>query len=278
MADRIHPRHSGSVTDEENPNPNVNLETFSVEQETPVSDTRPMLEKPITPSGTYVVQVPKDQIYRFPSPENAARYERYSRGKPRRGCCCRCFCCCFSFIVTLIVLIGIAALVFYLVVKPKAPSYSVSSISIVGFNLNQLTSQTLTPEFDVYVSADNPNTKIGIYYEPSSSVEIYSSSNVKLSNGTVPVFYQPTQNVTVFEVIMKGTVPLTTALNSTLLQEQSAGKIPLELYCNVPVKLKIGSVSTWKITVKVTCNIVVNSLSTNSNIVSKSCSAKVNVF
>ncbi|KAJ4977553.1 hypothetical protein NE237_008333 [Protea cynaroides] len=231
MADRIHTRHSGSTTDPENPNPNVNRGTFFVKQEIPVSDTRPMLEKSRPPI-----------------------YESNNLRKPR--CCAGGCCCCFSFIVTLIILIGIAVLVFYLVVKPKTPSYSVNNISIKGFNLNQLTSQTFSPEFDVSISANNPNTKIGIYYEPSSSVEIYTSSNVELSIGTLPVFYQPTQNVTVFNVIMKGTVPLTTALTSTLLQQQSAGKIPLVLYSDVPVKLKIMTVTSWKITVKETCNIV----------------------
>ncbi|KAJ4952491.1 hypothetical protein NE237_029323 [Protea cynaroides] len=186
MAERIHSRHSGSVTDEENPNPNINRGTFSIEQETPISNTRPMLEKPKTPSGTYVVVVLK------------IKSTKYNRGKPHRGCCCHCFCCCFSFIVTLIVLIGIAALLFYLVVKPKAPSYLVSNISIKGFNSNQLTPQTLSPEFDVSVLADNSNTKIRIYYEPSSSISIYTSSSMKLDNGTLPVFYQPTQNVRVF--------------------------------------------------------------------------------
>ncbi|XP_043725885.1 NDR1/HIN1-like protein 13 [Telopea speciosissima] len=277
MAVRVHHRNSNSTTDEENPDPNLRSPSLP---ETPASSaTRPMLEKPPPPPGTYVVQLPKDQIYKVPSPRAAVRYENYSIRKPRRcgGCCCRCFCCFFGFILILAILLGVAALVFYFVVKPQTPSYSVDKLSIKGFNMTQLaTSQSLSTEFDATVSADNPNTKIGIYYEPDSSVTIYHS-NVKLSNGSVPVFYQPTQNVTNFVVTMTGTVPLTSTLSSTLIAEQNAGKIPLVLNINVPAKLKIGAVTTWVFTVKVTCNIVVNSLSVNSSIVSKSCSAKLNL-
>ncbi|XP_042513638.1 NDR1/HIN1-like protein 13 [Macadamia integrifolia] len=278
MADRIHPRNS--ATDEENPTPHPHGPPSL--PETPGSAaSRPMLEKPPPPpEGTYVVQLPKDQVYRVPSPRAAARYENYNLRKHRRcgGCCCRFFCCLFGFIVVLAILIGIAALVFWLVVKPKTPSYSVTNISIKGFNTTQLTtSQTLSPEFDVTVSADNPNTKIGIYYEPKSSVKIYHS-NLELSNGSLPVFYQPTQNITTFVVTMTGSVPLTTTLSSTLVAEQSAGKIPLVLDISVPAKLKIGAVKTWVFTVKVNCDIVVNSLTTNSNIVSKSCGVNLNIW
>ncbi|KAJ4978586.1 hypothetical protein NE237_009366 [Protea cynaroides] len=230
----------------------TNRGTFFVEQGIPISDTRPMLEKSRPPT-----------------------YESHNIGRPRRcgNRCCRCCCCCCAVLFTLIILFGIAVLIFYLVVKPKAPIYSVNNISIKGFNSNLMTTQTIYPEFDVSISANNPNTKIGIYYVPTSSVTIYSSTLVELSNGTLPVFYQPTQNVTVINVTMTGTVPLTMALSSTLEVEQNVEKIPLVLDSNVLVKLKIGSLNTQTYTIKVSCNIVVSSLSTNSNIVSKSCIA-----
>ncbi|KAJ4953415.1 hypothetical protein NE237_030247 [Protea cynaroides] len=170
MADRIHPRHSGSTTDQENPNPNVNCGTFSLEQETPVSDTRPMLEKSRSPI-----------------------YESHNIGKPRRcgGRCCRCC----AFIFTQIILFGIAVLIFYLVVKPKYPIYSVNKISIKGFNSNLLTSQTVSLEFDVSISAYNPNSKIGIYYEPTSFVMIYSITLVQLREDRKNYFLLKTRRV-----------------------------------------------------------------------------------
>ncbi|MCI74803.1 late embryogenesis abundant protein, partial [Trifolium medium] len=60
-----------------------------------------------------------------------------------------------------------------------------------------------SPEFDISIKADNGNEKIGIYYDTDSSVEIFYR-DVSLCNGTLPVFYQPPHNVTVFQTVLKG--------------------------------------------------------------------------
>ncbi|KAK9183276.1 hypothetical protein WN944_026426 [Citrus x changshan-huyou] len=117
-------------------------------------------------AGTYVIQIPKDQIYRVPPPENADRIKGLSRRRKSRSttCCCFRFCCCS--LLLLVLLLAIAAGVFYLVFRPEAPNYSVDD-------------------------------KIGIYYERGSSVEVYYK-DVGLCDGVWPQFYQPSNNVTVF--------------------------------------------------------------------------------
>ncbi|XP_043721238.1 NDR1/HIN1-like protein 13 [Telopea speciosissima] len=276
MGDRVYPtwtRYTNPPTNEEKPD--LNLRSQS---------DRPMLEKPppplpgtppLLPPGTFNVQLPKDQIFRVPPPDATARYENYNNlRKPRRcgGRCCRCLCCCFGFIFILAILLGIAALVFYLVVQPKIPTYSVDNLSAKGINLNGIGTNnlTLSSEFDITLSANNSNTKIGIYYDSGSSVNISTSSLQQLANGSLPVFYQPTQNVTVFDVQTTGTVPYTNALNITL----SSGNIPLVLNITVPAKLKIGAVTSWEFKVKVNCNVVISS-TVNANVVSKSCSGNL---
>ena len=84
-------------------------------------------------------------------------------------------------------LIAVSAAIFYHVVKPWSPNYSVDTISVSSVNLTvaataSLTSLTVSPEFDVTVRADNPNDKIEIYYEPKSSIKIYYAF-VSLCNG-----------------------------------------------------------------------------------------------
>ncbi|KAJ7960419.1 Late embryogenesis abundant hydroxyproline-rich glycoprotein [Quillaja saponaria] len=122
----------------------------------------PASEKPAPPPGSYVVQIPKDQIFRVPPPENAGRYQQYTHKKNRRSSCCCCFCWLLGVIITLIVLLAIAAGIFYLVFKPESPNYTVERISIKGMNISTLSSTaTISPEFDVAVRANNPNDKIG---------------------------------------------------------------------------------------------------------------------
>ena len=180
----------------------------------------------------------------------------------------RCSCCSqkFKILTFLLALIAVSATIFYLVVKPRSPNYSVNAISVSGVNLAVASSTSLTVslEFDVTVRADYPNNKIGIYYEPKSSVEIYYD-DVSLCNGAVPSFYQPPNNVTVFETALKGNgVVLTSTVKNSLLQAQSQWKVTVR----APVKIKVGFVKSWTITIKVDCDIMVDSLTANPKIFS----------
>ncbi|KAK9281620.1 hypothetical protein L1049_004523 [Liquidambar formosana] len=98
--------------------------------------TPPQPEKPIPPLGTYVGQIPKHQIYRVPPLENARRFKNLTRRKTRRSPYCCCLCWLLDFIALLVVLTAIAVGIFYLVVRPKSPKYSVDNVSITGFNIS----------------------------------------------------------------------------------------------------------------------------------------------
>ncbi|KAF8395610.1 hypothetical protein HHK36_019560 [Tetracentron sinense] len=237
MRGRIHPGDSPSV--------NENFTTAFEDPEIPEKPTPPMPDKPVPTPGTYVFQIPKDQIYRLPPPENAYHFKNYTRrGKNRRNPCCCCLYWILGIISLLILLIAIAAGVFYLVFQPKAPIYSVEKVSVRGFNL-ALSSLTVSPEFDVTVKAENPNKKIGIFYEKGSSVTV-SHSNVKLCTGAVPAFHQPSNNVTIFRTALKGSgIKLTSQVHGALTEEQRGGKIPLGLNLRVPVRIKVASVKSW---------------------------------
>ncbi|KAF3953111.1 hypothetical protein ACB098_08G087600 [Castanea mollissima] len=280
MADRVHPRDSpppqAPVT--------VNDETSSESSEpmlTLATRPNPSPDKPVPPPGTYVIHIPKDQVYRVPPPENADRYHALTRkSKTRRRPCCCCLCWFLGVLALIVALVAVSAAIFYLVVKPRSPNYSIDAVSISGVNLTAASSASLTvsPEFDVTVRADNPNKKIGIYYQPKSSVGIYYD-DVSLCNGAVPSFYQPSNNVTVFKTALKGSgVVLTSTVKNSLLQAQSQGKVPLLLTVRAPVKIKVGSVKSWTITVKVDCDITVDSLTTNAKILSKDCHYGVKIW
>lgn len=266
MAERVHPADS--------PRPSTSSAASDVA--TKPQPLSPAAEKPPPTPGTYVIQIPKDQIYRVPPPENARRFEQYTRRKHRRSrCCCYLYWLLAIFLI-LIVLLGIAVAVFYFVVRPKSPNYSIDAIAIRGINSSAAAS--ISPEFDVSVRADNPNKKIGIYYESGSSVQIYFS-DVKLSDGVLPAFFQPPKNVTVFGSTLRGTgVNLSTKANEALIDSQRRQSVPLKVEIRAPIKLKIGSVKTWKIRVKVVCDVTVDRLTAAAKIVSKNCDYSVKLW
>ncbi|MCD7459013.1 hypothetical protein HAX54_039809 [Datura stramonium] len=258
MADRVHPRDS----------PPLSNNSGEAGSETPT--------KPAPSPGTYVVQVPKDQIYRYPPPGNSRRYEALRKRKPRRSCCCRCLCYTFSLLLILIIALGIAVAVLYLVFRPEALKYTISDVAIKNFNLTS--SSPVSPEFDVTVRAENPNNKIGVYYRKGSSVTVLYS-DVRLCYGELPAFYQPTNNVTVFQTPLKGSnVMLGNAVKTALTNEQMQGEVPFRVNIKAPVKVKVGAVKTWEITVNVKCDITVNALTAKSKIISKDCKYSVRLW
>ncbi|XP_048234554.1 NDR1/HIN1-like protein 13 [Ricinus communis] len=276
MADRVHPRDDSPQSSAEfKPSPHSSPD----HQHSPVKPAAPLLEKPIPPppaAGTYVIQIPKDQVYRVPPPENAKRYQQLSRRKPRRSTCRCCLCWSLGLLVTLILLAGIAAGVLYLVFRPEAPKYSIDKVSIKGFNLTS--SEPLSPEFDVTVRAENPNDKLGFYYRTGSSIDVHYQDN-RLCNGQLPVFYQGTNNVTVFKTVLKSDgVELTSAVHKALVEGEKKKAVPFKLNLRAPVKIKVGSVKTWTITVKVDCDVAVDELTTSAKIVSKDCDYGVELW
>ncbi|KAJ1381546.1 Late embryogenesis abundant protein [Sesbania bispinosa] len=273
MADRVHPRDSPPVSGEYQ---STSSQEAAVAPKPPQP---PPSEKPIPPPGAYVIKIPKDQVYRVPPPENARRYDRYTRRKNRQCRCCCCFCWLIGLIFVLLVLLGIAAGILYLVFRPKAPNYSIDGIAIKGINVTSPSSTAaISPEFDVTVRADNPNKKIGIRYETDSSAEIFYN-DVRLCNGALPAFYQPSNNVTVFETVLRGNgIQLRSEDRRALLEAQTKREVPLTVKLRAPVKIKVGSVKTWKITVKVDCDVTVDKLTAQAKIVSRHCNYRVNLW
>ncbi|KAF7831519.1 NDR1/HIN1-like protein 13 [Senna tora] len=279
MATRVHPHassppHSGKPELKTTSSPSEPTseptppETTSSPSEPTSEPTPPAPAKP-TP-GTYIVKVPKDLVYRVPPPENSRRYDRYTRRKNRRSWCRCCFCWFVGLVFLFIVLFGIVAGVLYLVFRPEAPDFAVDRISVRGMDL--ASASVMSPEFDVAVRVNNPNDKIGIFYERDGSVEIYYNEDVRLSNGTLPAFYQPSNNVTVIQTALKGSsVVLSSADREALVDQQTEGKVPLKMKLTAFVKIEVGSVKTWGITIKINCGVTLDKLTEQAKIVSKDC-------
>ncbi|KAG6411358.1 hypothetical protein SASPL_129439 [Salvia splendens] len=237
----------------------------------------PLPAKPVPPPATYVVQIPREQILRYPPPENARKFEALTRrGKSGRSCCRRCCCFTISALALLVIAAAISAGVLYLVFRFKLPKYAVSSLAIKGMNLT--TAAPISPEFDVTVRAENPNGKVGIYYLQGSEINVFYE-DVKLSNGVWPAFYQPKKNVTEMRPALTGSgVILGGTVKESLRNQQSQGNIPFVVRAKVPVKIKVGSVKTWKITVKAKCDVAVDGLSDKARIVSNDCDYSVRLW
>ncbi|CAD6213019.1 unnamed protein product [Miscanthus lutarioriparius] len=175
-----------------------------------------------------------------------------------RGCCCRFLCCVVITAVVVAVLAAAAAGALYLALDPKAPRYSVDRLSVSAFQVDPST-LTARAGFDVTVTAANPNSRIGIQYEPGSSLGVWYQS-YRLARGALPAFYQGHRNTTVLALAMAGEVQLGSAVVAGLQDAQRTGAVPLVFRADVPVRVEIGNFKLWKVTSRVRCDLVVDRL------------------
>lgn len=85
----------------------------------------------IQPHATYIIQIPKDQIYRVPPPENAEIVERYrnpvltdQRGRRR------CVYWFLSIFFVVAFLVSVIVCVNHFTLRPKNPTFSVKHLDI----------------------------------------------------------------------------------------------------------------------------------------------------
>ncbi|KAK0587685.1 hypothetical protein LWI29_026877 [Acer saccharum] len=174
---------------------------------------------------------------------------------------CKCVCWTISVLVLLLIIIaGIVGIV-YLVFQPKLPKYSVESLRISDLRLNF--DLSLYARFDVKVTANNPNKKIGIYYEKGGRLSVWYTKT-KLCQGSLPKFYQGHQNITKLDVALTGQTQYGNTLMNALQEQQQTGQIPLDLKVEAPVAIKLGKLKLMKVRILGECLLVVDSLTTNN--------------
>ncbi|XP_040384980.1 NDR1/HIN1-like protein 13 [Oryza brachyantha] len=265
MADRVHPM---PALPSSSPPPEA----------TETTPLHPSFRRAPPPSpGTYVIQIPKDQVLRVPPPDRARRFKKLSarplrRRRLRRACCAAC---CAVLLLAALAAAFVGAV--YLIFRPRAPSFSVASLSIRG--LDALTSSaSLTPQIDAAVRADNgANKKIGIDYRGGGEVTV-SYSGEQLAGGPWPAFHQAPRNVTVFTTALTGKdVSFTDEQRRRLAAEHAAGAVPLTVEATVPVRVRFGKVlRTWTVDVKVRCEVTVDKLADRvAAVVNRGCRVKV---
>uniref|UniRef100_A0A7N0RDI1 Late embryogenesis abundant protein LEA-2 subgroup domain-containing protein n=1 Tax=Kalanchoe fedtschenkoi TaxID=63787 RepID=A0A7N0RDI1_KALFE len=225
---------------------------------------------PLVPPG----HVKSDQPDHHHHDHHRAHTSTRARKKPR-SCCCRVFCWTISIIIILIVAIAITAGILYLIFRPKLPDYSIDSLRVTELALNP--DATLSASFTLNVTAENPNTKIGIYYLRGSRLSAWYE-DTELCNGSLPAFYQGHENTTVMDVVMSGRhVNGTRILSRVQEREQASGSVPLSLRANVPVRIKWGSLKLMKMKFRVRCKFQVDALTANTalRITSSSCNFRL---
>lgn len=200
----------------------------------------------------------------------------------RRGCVNH-RCCCLSFwgtLLTLIVLIGFLVLVFWLVVRPKSPHYTVDAVRVLGLDAKSLQSalsnNTLKSATSFVVVANNPNQHIQISYDKVNvNVDLLG---VTIGQGTFPAFRQGHKNITFLSGnLTSGNVSVNIVQQQDILSANKTGKLPLDFQVDAKARMKIGSWNSPKFKISVRCKSVMIATITKGRAapIDASCSYKI---
>ncbi|XP_059643742.1 NDR1/HIN1-like protein 13 [Cornus florida] len=229
---------------------------------------------PDSADDTYIIQIPRDQIYRVPPPENAVIAQGYRKPveQKSKGCRGRCKCICLCLIVTVALIVGIFLAKIYLFPSPKSPQFSIKKVLVK--TPSSSSKNYSSPSYEISLKAENTNDKYKISYENGGGSKL-SFKQHKIAEGKPPSFSQnenESNDVRVTLAGSKGTLPSEVA--KSLNDTKAKTPVSLSLMINAPVKMK-GLISTKDKDVTVTCDFKVNTLATGTKILSQECNSKL---
>ncbi|XP_052143018.1 NDR1/HIN1-like protein 6 [Oryza glaberrima] len=145
-----------------------------------------------------------------------------------------------------------------------------------GYGDPQLTARA---SFDVAVRFENPNRAIGISYEEGSSLAVFYGGH-RLSEGALPAFYQGHGDAGVVHVAMSDATLEGAGAVAEAMQQVvgGGGELPLVFRGEVPVRVKVGPITTGKLTPTIRCDLVLDRLSTEGEIRVKNMSCKIKLW
>ncbi|XP_018851217.1 NDR1/HIN1-like protein 10 [Juglans regia] len=190
----------------------------------------------------------------------------YHRHGSSRGCgCCGClFSLLFKLIVSVAIVVGLAVLIFWLIVRPNRVKFHVTDASLTQFNFTT-NNNTLHYNLSLDINVRNPNKKIGIYYDRIEARAYFEDQ--RFSTVTLPPFYQGHKNTTVLSPVFKGqqVVLLGAEGLSELNSDKSGGVFDVDVKLYLRIRFKLGKVKSWRMRPKIKCDLKVP-LSSNGKV------------
>ncbi|KAL5538399.1 hypothetical protein UlMin_043898 [Ulmus minor] len=230
----------------------------------------PLALEPHRHRETYVIQIPKNQIYRVPPPENALIVERFRHPETKPKNPCWPHLLLVAGILLLIgVLLGIAALTLHFFMNPNEPKFIVSHVIIKKHK-----STSHNQMYEVSLKAKNPNGKVGIKYEIGGCT-LLSFKQRTVAKGKFSTLYQQGNKENNMRVMLEGLhAALPRELAKNIGERKPKKRISLAMAIHVPVTMSFGFLNLWSKEILVDCKFKVSRMGedrSKSKIVSQHC-------
>lgn len=213
-------------------------------------------------SGTYVVQVPKDQVYRVPTPDKAEIAERH-RNKPEKQCR---WCGCCSCVLAVLVLAVAAAVVLSILLNRKHPQFHVQSLAAVDGK---------RPDYRMRLQAVNPNGKVDILYGEGGEASLCFRKQ-EIATGNYPAFLHRHGDTTAFDLLLRGSDVVLPREIERSFANSTAGnrKLQVSLKMKIPARMNLWELKTGSKKLGVACDVMVDALAKGTRLLSQECTTK----
>ncbi|KAF5175501.1 NDR1/HIN1-like protein [Thalictrum thalictroides] len=189
-------------------------------------------------------EVPLNGAYYGPSIPPAQQ----PRPKRSRGCCV--LSTFLKVMISIIVVLGIAALIFWLVVRPTEVKVYVVGAELKQFNLTN--GNTLNYDLSMNITVRNPNRRIGLYYDQLDAIASYNRERFGWAN--LPRFYQGHKNTTDLHADFNGQHLM--LLNTfEFNQDKNNGYFYIDVKLYSRIRFKIGAIKTRRVKPDIECHL-----------------------
>ncbi|KAA0064830.1 hypothetical protein IC582_006073 [Cucumis melo] len=231
----------------------------------PVHPPPPPPDPPFFSSGTYVVQIPKDQIYRIPPPENALIVQRHRNpsvvtSSRRRSCCFRIF---LPIFIVLLLIIILALLIPPLIALPKPPVFKLTKFKLTPSTRN----------FNINLDILNPNSAGSISFKSPSRVSL-SFRKSQLATTKFPLIRQDHGSKKNVALSLRAKSAFPKELQRRMKSSKTKLHTSLSLKMNLLAETKGRLSNRRNVKFVVTCSFTVNTLGKTSRILSQDCESE----
>lgn len=173
-----------------------------------------------------------------------------------------------ALLLTALILLGLAALIIWLVLRPiHKPTWAVEDVQVITLNVqNQSggsrrlqtynTSPLMNADLFFTLKATNPNKKMDVIYDKIDVSAAYATA--AFGQTSIPPFTQGKANSTTVKTELKAmSVVVTPNLGSALQGDINSDSIIFQIYVDAKARMKIGSYKSFRYGVKATCQVSV---------------------
>ncbi|MCE3049837.1 hypothetical protein HAX54_045884 [Datura stramonium] len=117
---------------------------------------------------TYVVQIPRDQVYRIPPPENAKIVEHHRQPTTQKKRKCTCCCKVLAVLLLIGIMIGIIVWIIHALYTPKCPEFSINNVHFKNVtqppNGQKNSHPQSHPQYEIELKIVNVNERMDVAF------------------------------------------------------------------------------------------------------------------